>query len=161
VSDDSGARPPEQIDARTAADVEETLGRATRTVEFGRRGFTIAVFVFVLLIGFVLPWVDGLPGWQALIGEAGAIPQLFAATSAGFGVFASALALATRRWWLTWVCATGGWFASVDGILAVWSQQSSGISGVSGGGPGIGMVFAAVAMIVLAFQWMRVAWSRH
>ncbi|MER7116898.1 hypothetical protein ABT332_20660 [Saccharomonospora azurea] len=164
MSDESKAEFPasnEQLDARTAAALEETLGRAARTVEFGRHGFTIAVFVFLLLIGFVLPWVDGRPGWQALIGEAGAIPQLFAATAAGFGVFGSALALTTRRWWLAWVCAIGGWFASVDGILAVWSQQSSGISGVSGAGPGIGLVIAAGAMIVLAFQWMRVAWSRH
>ncbi|CAM3001187.1 hypothetical protein SAXI111661_13305 [Saccharomonospora xinjiangensis] len=144
-----------------AADVDATLGKAVRTVEFGRRGFTIAVFVFLLLIGFVLPWVDGRPGWQALLGDAGAIPQLFAATSTGFGVLASTLALATRRWWLTWVCATGGWFAFVDGILAVWSQQSSGVSGVPGAGPGIGLVIACVAMGVLGFQWMKLAWSRH
>jgi hypothetical protein len=163
VSDESGSKRPENGDDldRLVADVDATLGRTVRTVEFGRRGFTIAVFVFVLLVGFVLPWVDGHPGWRALLGEAGAIPQLFAATSSGFGVLASAIALATRRWWLTWVCAVGGWFAFVDGILAVWSQQSSGVSGVAGAGPGIGLVIAAVAMAVLAFQWMKLAWSRH
>ncbi|WP_024877170.1 hypothetical protein [Saccharomonospora piscinae] len=143
-----------------AADVDATLGRAVKTVEFGRRGFVIALIVFALVVGLVLPWVDGHAGWQALLGEAGAIPQLFAATSIGFGVLGSALALATRRWWLTWVCAIGGWFAFVDGILAVWSQQSSGISGVPGDGPGIGLVVAAAAMALLAIQWMKLAWSR-
>lgn len=162
---DGDRRPPEGAGTDTdlgelAADVNAALGRAARTVEFGRRGFAIAVTVFVLLVGLVLPWADDYPGWQVLVGEAGAIPQLFAATSTGFGVVASGIALATRRWWLAWVCAIGGWFAFVDGILAVWSQQSSGISGVSGDGPGIGLVIAAIAMAVLAVQWMKVAWSK-
>ena len=145
---------------RLAADVNETLGKAVTTVELGRRGFTIAVGVFALVVGLVLPWAGGHAGWEALLGEAGPIPQLFAATSTGFGVLASALALATRRWWLTWVCAVGGWFAFVDGILAVWSQQSSSLGGASGTGPGIGLVVATVAMLVLAVHWMQVAWSR-
>lgn len=165
MNDEAGSKHPQQPEDRgdldqLAADVDATLGRTVRTVEFGRRGFTIAVFVFVLLVGFVLPWVDGSPGWQVLLGEAGAIPQLFAATSGFFGVLVSAITLATRRWWLTWVCAVGGWFAFVDGILAVWSQQSSGISGVAGAGPGIGLVIASIAMAALAFQWMKLAWSR-
>ncbi|WP_298180429.1 hypothetical protein [Saccharomonospora sp.] len=143
-----------------AADVNATLGRAVKTVEFGRRGFTIAVVVFVLVVGLVLPWVDGYAGWEVLLGEAGPIPQLFAATSTGFGVLASAITLATRRWWLAWVCAVGGWFAFVDGILAVWSQQSTDISGVPGAGPGIGLIIATGAMMVLAIHWMKVAWSR-
>jgi hypothetical protein len=115
-----------------------------------------------LIVGLLLPWIDGTVGWQVLAGQTDeAIPRLFAATSTGFGVVASILALATRRWWLAWVCAIGGWFGFVDGMLAIWSQQSSAASGAAGGGPGIGLVIAGITMAVLAAQWMRVAWSRH
>lgn len=158
VSDDHGS--VSDVEHALAADVNATLGKVVKTVDIGRRGFAIAVIVFILLLGLVLPWVGEYAGWEALLGGAGPIPQLFAATSTGFGVLASALTLATRRWWLTWVCAVGGWFASVDGMLAIWSQQSSGTSGVPGDGPGIGLVIATVAMTVLAFQWMKLAWSR-
>jgi biotin transporter BioY len=141
-------------------DVDEVVNRASRTVELGRRGFVISVLVFVLLVGQVLPWAGSHVGWQVLFGQAGFIPQLFAFTSTLIGVLASALALATRRWWLTWVCAIGGWFSSVDGLLAVWSQQSSHANNAVGGGPGIGMVVALVAIILLAGNWMRTAFSR-
>jgi hypothetical protein len=146
--------------AELAAEIDEAGARASRTVELGRRGFTIAVFTFVLLICLILPWVGDYAGWQVLAGEGGGIPQLFAATSTGIGIFASALALVTRRWWLAWVSAAGGWFASVDGLLAIWSQQSSHAPGAAGGGPGFGMIVAWIAMICLAVQWMRTAFSR-
>jgi hypothetical protein len=145
---------------RLAADVDQVVSKAARTVELGRRGFVIAVAVFVLIVAQLLPWVGEHVGWQTLAGQGGAIPRLFATTSTLFGIFASVLALATRRWWLTWVCAIGGWFASVDGLLAIWSQQSSHANGAQGSGPGTGMIIALVVMIVLAAQWMRTAWSR-
>ncbi|WP_216208101.1 Rv2732c family membrane protein [Amycolatopsis aidingensis] len=143
-----------------AADVDRVVTRAARTVEFGRRGFVIAVGTFVLILSLLLPWAGDHVGWQVLAGEAGWIPRLFATTSTGFGILASALALITRRWWLAWVCAVGGWFASVDGLLAIWSQQSAPATGVAGDGPGIGMVIAVITTIVLAAQWLRTAWSR-
>nr|WP_225957023.1 hypothetical protein [Amycolatopsis lexingtonensis] len=146
--------------AELAAEIDEAGEHASRTVELGRRGFTIAVFSFVLLVCLLLPWVGEHAGWQVLAGEGGGIPQLFAATSTGVGILASAVALVTRRWWLAWVCAAGGWFASVDGLLAIWSQQSSHASGAAGGGPGIGLIIAWLAMICLAVQWMRTAFSR-
>ena len=146
--------------AELAAEIDEAGEHASRTVELGRRGFTIAVFSFVLLVCLILPWVGDHAGWQVLAGQGGGIPQLFAATSSGVGILASALALVTRRWWLAWVCAAGGWFASVDGLLAIWSQQSSHASGAAGGGPGIGLIIAWLAMICLAVQWMRTAFSR-
>ena len=103
-----------------------------------------------------------MSGWQVLLGEAtgkaGTIPRLFAGTATLFGVAASTLALFTQRWGITWVCALGGWFASVDGVLAIWSRQSSAGEGSSG--PGIGLVLAVIAMIVIASQWLRTAWSR-
>jgi hypothetical protein len=55
---------------------------------------------------------------------------------------------------MTWICALGGWFASVDGMFAIWSRQSSGIT------PGIGLIIAEVAMVVIAVCWFRSAWSR-
>lgn len=149
-----------QLTDQLAEDVDEIGRKAARTVELGRRGFVIAVLVFVLLIGELLPWVGSKAGWQVLVGQASAIPQLFAATSTVIGILCSILALGTRRWWLTWVCAIGGWFASVDGLLAVWSQQSAGANNTSSGGPGIGLVIALVAIILLAGNWMRTAFSR-
>ena len=145
---------------RLADDVDSVVTKAARTVELGRRGFVISILVFVLLVGQLLPWVGDHTGWQVLLGEGGAVPRLFATTSTVIGVLCSVVALATRRWWMTWVCAIGGWFASVDGLLAIWSQQSGGANNAGGAGPGIGMVIALVVMILLAGSWMRTAWSR-
>lgn len=140
----------EQID-----DVER---KAVRTVDLGSRAIVISVAVMVLLIGLVLPWLHGDSGWEVLLGRvegrAGMVPRLFAGTSTGFGVLASMVALATRRWGMTWICALGGWFACVDGMLAIWSRQSSE------GSPGIGLVLSEIAMVVIAICWFRTAWSR-
>jgi hypothetical protein len=146
--------------AALAAEIDEVGNRVARTVELGRRGFTIALCTFALIVGQLLPWVGDHVGWQVLTGQGGAIPQLFAVTSTGFGVLGSVLTLATRRWALAWVGAIGGWFASVDGVLAIWSQQSSPANGAAGAGPGIGLIIAWIAMVMLAVQWMRTAWSR-
>ncbi|WP_326569672.1 hypothetical protein VSH64_01040 [Amycolatopsis rhabdoformis] len=151
---------PAEVDDKLTDEIDQAGTRASRTVELGRRGFSIAVFIVVLLVAQFLPWVGDHAGYQVLQGQGGGIPQLFAATSTGIGVIAGALALATRRWWLAWCCAAGGWFASVDGLLSVWSQQSSHANGAVGGGPGIGMIVAWIATIVLATMWMRTAFSR-
>jgi hypothetical protein len=144
-----------------AAEIDEVGQKASRVVELGRRGFTIALCTFALIVGQLLPWVGDNVGWQVLVGQGGgAIPQLFAVTSTAIGVLGSALALATRRWVFAWACAIGGWFASVDGVLAIWSQQSSHANGAVGAGPGIGLIIAWIATIFLAVQWMRTAWSR-
>ncbi|MEU6644141.1 hypothetical protein ABZ863_16520 [Saccharomonospora sp. NPDC046836] len=161
--DGNGQRPSEGDAAgldELGADVDAAVSRAAKTVEFGRRGFGIAIAVFGVVVGLLLPWVGDHVGWQVLAGEGGAIPRLFATTSALFGVLAAVAALSTRRWWLCWVCAIGSWISAVDGFLAIWSQQSSTASGAAGGGPGIGMVLAVACMLVLGVQWMRVAWSR-
>jgi hypothetical protein len=147
--------------AGLVAQLDEADRKVSRTVELGKRGFIISVLVFVLIIGQLLPWVGGHVGWQVLVGRGGPVPQLFAATSTVIGILASALALATRRWALAWVCAVGGWFSCVDGVLSIWTQQSSHANGAVGSGPGIGMIIAWVAMIFLAVQWMRAAWSRN
>lgn len=148
-------------EAELAEEIDAVERSAAKRIDPGTRGFVIAVLVFVVIIAQLLPWVGDSVGWRVLIdGEDGAIPRLFAATSAGFGIAASALTLVTRRWWLSWVCAIGSCIAVVDGLLAIWSQQSSGASGEEGAGPGIGMVIALIAMLVLAVSWLRIAWSR-
>lgn len=147
-------------EAELRKEIDEVERRASRTIELGGRAVVIAVAVFVLLIGEVLPWMNGASGLGVLAGdgqETGRdiwIPRLFAATSLGFGVLASALTLITRRWVFAWACAIGGWFASVDGVLAIWSRQSTHSD------VGIGLIIAVIAMVVLASQWFRVAWSR-
>jgi len=147
--------------AELRAEIDEVERAVARRIEPGSRGFVIAVLVFAMIIALLLPWVGDSAGWQVLLrGDKSAIPRLFAATSTGFGVVASALTLIARRWWLAWVCAVGCCIASVDGLLAIWSQQSSGASGVPGSGPGIGMIIALLLVIMLAANWLRTAWSR-
>lgn len=145
-------------DDQLREEIDEVGRRASRTVELGGRAVVIAVAVFVLLVGLVLPWMNGASGLEVLIGQEGGkasmVPRLFAATAVLFGVIASALTLITRRWFFAWVGAAGGWFASVDGVLAIWSRQSSGTD------VGIGLIIAVVAMVVIAFQWFRTAASR-
>ncbi|MQA09273.1 MAG: hypothetical protein GEU98_12140 [Pseudonocardiaceae bacterium] len=159
MSQESASGPETEL-AELRDEVDAAERQAVRTVEFGRRAMVIAVTVFVLLIGILLPWIDGHPGWRVLLGESTAVPRLFAGTAIGFGVFGSVIALMTRRWAMCWVCAIGGWFASVDGVLAIWSQQTQLDPEREVFGPGIGLVIAAAAMIVLAVQWFRMAWSR-
>lgn len=143
-------------------EIDQVERRVARTVDLGGRAVVIAVVVFVLIIGLVLPWLGDAAGYEVLlgtgsgdaVGKASMVSRLFAATSLLFGVLASAVALMTRLWVVTWVGALGGWFASVDGVLAIWSRQSSN------GDLGIGLIIAVIAMIVIASQWFRVAWSR-
>jgi hypothetical protein len=141
-------------------EIDQVGRHAFRTVELGGRAVVLAVAVFVLMVGAVLPWMRGASGIEVLLGTGDAtgkaswVPRLFAATSLGFGVLASAVTLMTRRWAFTWVCALGGWFACVDGVLAIWSRQSAHAD------VGIGLVIAEIAMVAIASQWFRVAWSR-
>lgn len=158
LNDPEKDEPPEVAELR--AEIDEVERAAARRIEPGRRGFVIACLVFGLIISQLLPWVGQWAGWQVLAGEGGPVPTLFAATSFGFGIVVSALTLLTRRWWLAWVCAVGSCVATVEGMLAIWSQQSSGVSGHPGEGPGIGMILALVLMIVLAVNWLRAAGSR-
>jgi hypothetical protein len=147
-----------ESDDQMREEIDEVGRRTARTVELGGRAVVIAVAVFVLLVGLVLPWMNGASGLEVLIGQvsgkASMVPRLFAATAVLFGVLASVLTLMTRRWFFAWVGAAGGWFASVDGVLAIWSRQSSGTD------LGIGMVIAWIAMVTIAIQWFRTAASR-
>ena len=76
----------------------------------------------------------------------------------GFGVLGSAVALATRQWALAFACAIGCGFSVVNGVWAIWSRQVNVPHG--GSGPGIGLVVAVLAMVVLAACWVRIAGRR-
>lgn len=147
-----------ESDDHLREEIDEVGRRAARTVELGGRAVVVAVAVFVLLVGLILPWMNGSSGLEVLIGEetgkASMVPRLFAATAVLFGVLASVLTLMTRRWVFAWVGAAGGWFASVDGVLAIWSRQSSGTN------LGIGLIIAEIAMVTIAILWFRTAASR-
>lgn len=141
-------------------EIDEVGRSAERRFEPGRRGFGLACLAFALIIAQLLPWAGDAAGWQVLAGQDGAVPRLFAATSVGFGIVLTVLTLLTRRWWLAWVCAVGSCIATVDGLLAIWSLQSSAASGHPGQGPGLGMILSLVLVIVLAVNWLRLAGSR-
>lgn len=159
---DPGERPerPEDL-AALRAEIDAVERSMVREVDLGVGAVVIAGGVLLLLIAAMLPWVDGVTGWQLLLGldapatEIGLLPRLFAGTALGFGVLLSVAALLSRRWVLAWLCALGCWFSVVDGIWAIWSQQT-----VAGPGPGGGLVLAVVTVIMLAALWIRVAWSR-
>jgi hypothetical protein len=74
-----------------------------------------------------------------------------------FGVGFSMLALTTRRWTLAWIALAGTALAGAFGMLAVWSRQTveSGYTG-----PGIGLILGWVTVLLLAFHWARVVWTR-
>ena len=67
------------------------------------------------------------------------------------------LALLTRRWALAWFALAGTGLSCAAGMLAVWSRQTV-VEGQSG--PGIGLVLGWITVIVLAFHWARVVWTR-
>ncbi|TDP89193.1 hypothetical protein [Labedaea rhizosphaerae] len=141
-------------------EIESVEKGVRRRVELGTRAMVIAVSVMVVLIGLTLPWMRGVTGWEVLLGtvtgKATMVPRLFSGTSLLFGVLASMGALVTQRWGMVWIGALGGWFAAVDGVLAIWSRQSS----TDGLGLGVGLPVAEIAVVVIAVCWFRTAWSR-
>ena len=143
------------------AEIDSVERSMVRRLEPGWWAMAVAIAVFVLLVAELLPWVGSANGWQVLLGEVGTagrgsvLPRLFAGSSLLIGVIASTIAIAARRWALAWACALGCAFSVVHGVLAVWSRQTSGETG-----PGAGMVLALLAVVVLAVQWISLAWSR-
>jgi len=124
----------------------------------------IALAVFVLLLTFVLPHTGDAKGWDVLVGDDTAIrngialpSRVFCWLALVFGVGFSMLALLTRRWALAWIALAGSTLASFTGLLAVWSRQTAPAHHP---GPGIGLIIAWIAVIVLAFNWARAVWAR-
>jgi len=160
---DAERTPPDDEFAALRAEIDQVERDVVGHVEPGRWAMVIAVAAFALLVAALLPWVGPYNGWEVLLGQAsgehriGLLPRLFAASSLLFGVLLSAVTLFTRRWGLAWLCALGSAFSVVHGIWAVWSRQTA-VGDAPG--PGAGMVLALLTMIVLAVQWLRLAFSR-
>lgn len=136
-----------------------------RQVDPGPRAVTISVALLVLLVALVLPWIGPHNGLEVLRGttdpaaQVGVLPRLFAGVAVGFGVVLSTLALVLRRWGLVWASAFGCAYGTLDGMWSIWSRQT--VEGAAEGtGPGVGMVLAAVAVLVLAVVWFRLAVTR-
>ncbi|MET0900156.1 MAG: hypothetical protein ABWY45_19775 [Mycobacterium sp.] len=146
------------------ADIEAAERRVGREIEPGARALVVAILVFILLASFFLPHTGAARGVDVLFGtetSAAAGIQLpsrvFSWIALVFGVGFSMLALLTRRWTLAWVALAGTAVSCVIGMLAIWTRQTAA-EGFPG--PGIGLVLAWLTVIVLAFHWARVVWSR-
>ncbi len=155
----------ESQDVRESSQFRRELSQSERDVlrriDPGARALVIASTILVLALCWVLPWVGDASGWQVLVGrvdpalDVGVLPRLFAMNAAIAGVLLGALALATRRWALAWVAAMACLIVSFEGVIAIWSRQTAPQAG-----PSFGLVLAVICVIVLAIQWLRIAWSR-
>jgi hypothetical protein len=137
--------------------------KMAREFDPGNRALVVAILVFVVLLSFVLPHTGSSKGFDVLVGDATAVhdgislpSRVFTWLALVFAVGFSTLALLTRRWALAWVALAGSAVASATGMLAVWSRQTA----VHHPGPGVGLIIAWIAVIVLTFHWARVVWSR-
>lgn len=145
-------------------DIDAVERRMAREIDPGARALVVSILVFVILVSFLLPHTGSARGLDVLIGsdaavrEAVALPsRVFTWLLLVFSVGFSMLALITRRWGLAWVALAGSAVACPIGMLAVWSRQT-----VAAGhpGPSYGLFVAWIAVILLAFHWARVVWSR-
>jgi hypothetical protein len=145
-------------------DIEAVERQIAREIDPGPRALVVAILVFVLLASFMLPHMGGARGWDVLAGDAAALrdgvslpSRVFTWLALVFSVGFSMLALLTRRWALAWIALAGSAVACPIGMLAVWSRQTAGAQHP---GPGIGLIFAWIAVILLTYQWVRVVWTR-
>jgi hypothetical protein len=138
----------------------DDVGRsAAKRIDPGAGALTIAVAAVAILVSLVLPWVEGEPGLSVLLGDAPALPKVFAGTALVAGVLLPAVTLAVRRWALAWLCALGAFAGSVTGVLSIWTTQTT-TGHHPGPGPGAGLVLAVVAVVVLLVKWLGLAASR-
>jgi hypothetical protein len=145
-------------------DIEAAERRVAREIDPGARALVIAIGVFVLLLSFVLPHTGGAMGWDVLAGSEAAIREgvslpsrVFTWLALVFAVGFSMLALLTRRWALAWIALAGSTVTSLVGLLAVWSRQTAPEPFP---GPGIGLIVAWIAVIVVTYNWARAVWAR-
>lgn len=152
---------PERME-ELRAEIDEVERSVLRRVDPGVRSVVIASATMALLLAVSLPWVGDASGWEVLHGavdptdRVGLLPRLFAAVALGLGAGLSALTLLIRRWGLVWASALGCAYCVLDGVWAIWSRQTA-----PGAGPGIGLVLAVLAVLVLATQWFRLAVTRR
>lgn len=146
------------------AELEAAERKVAGEIDPGLRGVVVAVLVFVLLVSLVLPHTGGARGIDVLLGDDRAISvgialpsRIFTWLALVFGVGFSMLALITRRWTLAWIALAGCAVGVPLGMLAVWSRQTAEQGNP---GPGIGLIIGWITVILLAFHWARVVWTR-
>mgnify|MGYP004144088103 FL=1 len=154
---------PRELDALDG-EFDDVERRIAREIDPGARAMVVAILVFVLLASFVLPHTGSTRGFDVLVGTDAAADSAIALPSRVFtwivlvfSVGFSILALVTRRWALAWIALAGSTVASFLGLLAVWSRQTAA-EGYPG--PGIGLIVAWVAVILLTYHWARVVATR-
>lgn len=145
-------------------DIEAAERQIAREIDPGARALVLAIAVFVLLVTLLLPHAGGARGFDVLVGSDAAVDNAIALPSRVFTWFAlvfgvgfSMLALLTRRWTMAWIALAGSTVTMFLGLLAVWSRQTVADPHP---GPGIGLVLAWFASIVLAYHWARVVLTR-
>ncbi|WP_024806123.1 hypothetical protein [Nocardia sp. BMG51109] len=148
-------------------DLEAVERKIAGEIDPGARAMVVAGSVFVLLLSLVLPHAGGARGLDVLLYDAAAqaehigLPsRIFEWFVTVFGIGFSSLALVTRRWVLAWIAVAGSAIASVFGVLSIWHRQTPGLGNYQGAGPGVGLILATLAIIVLTFHWVKVVWSR-
>lgn len=141
--------------------------RVAGEIDPGMRAMVVAGAVFVLLLSLVLPHTGTARGFDVLVGDqvaaahrVGLPSRVFLWLTVVFGIGFSVAALVTRRWILAWCAVAGSAVASVFGVLSIWHRQTPGLGNYVGTGPGIGLVLATLAVIVLTFHWIRVVLRR-
>jgi hypothetical protein len=154
---------PKDFDA-FKGDIEAAERRVASEIDPGARALVVAILVFVVLVSFLLPHTGSSRGIDVLIASDTAaadglsLPsRVFVWLALVFSIVFSVLALLTRRWTLAWIALAGTTVACPAGMLAVWSRQTAG-EGLPG--PGIGLIIGWLAVLLLAFHWARVVWSR-
>ncbi|ANY08423.1 Rv2732c family membrane protein [Pseudonocardia sp. HH130630-07] len=144
------------VSPQTRAEIDRAGRAVTRRIDPGPRAMLIAGAVVAAVASLLLPWVAGTPGWQVLAGgDAGPLPSLFSVTLTVFAIVVSAAGLLSRLWVLAWLAAYGCGISSVNGVWAIWSQQTD-----SGRGPGFGLVLGVIAVVLLTFVWAGAALRR-
>jgi hypothetical protein len=145
-------------------DIEAAERRVAGEIDPGARAFVIAIAVFVLLASFLLPHTGAARGLDVIsysetaIREGITLPsRVFTWLALVFGVGFSMLALLTRRWALAWIALAGSTVSSLLGLLAVWSRQTAPEQYP---GPGIGLILAWLAVVVVTYHWARAVWAR-
>ncbi|MFD5829994.1 hypothetical protein [Lentzea sp. NPDC060358] len=142
-------------------EIDSVGQQAAKRIDPGTGALTIAIAVLALLVSLVLPWVGEKTGLSVVLGESETfLPRVFSFLALGIGVLGSGITLAVRRWTLTWVCSLGLFAGAVTGVLSIWTQQTTTSNKTIGPGPGIGLIIAVLAVIVLLVKWVKIAASR-
>ncbi|MFI6866907.1 hypothetical protein [Nocardia sp. NPDC050406] len=149
------------------SELEAVERKIAGEIDPGVRAMVVAGAVFVLLLSLVLPHAGDARGFDVLLYDAAAqnehigLPsRLFEWFVVVFGIGFSLAALVTRRWALAWIAVAGTAVSCVFGVFSIWHRQTPGLGNYQGAGPGIGLILATIAAIVLTFHWVRVVWSR-